>query len=159
MEFAKQYTSIVVEQKDNYYICSIGVNENVLNLDMTFTFPQQAGDNSGVDFSRPFNEFFIDDPCLQHDIQQSDPTSIYRFAAMTIKYNYYSYNGAAGECQLQSRENGGLIPPSYDANCPAIKRYPKWVELIPLMQAKRNNDLSRESYLSPYEIILPLLLS
>jgi len=159
LEFAKQYTSIVVEQKDNYYICSIGVNENVLKLDMTFTFPQQAGDNSGVDFSRPFNEFFIDDPCLQHDIQQSDPTSIYRFAAMTIKYNYYSYNGTAEECQLQSRQNGGLNPPAYDANCPAIKRYPKWVELIPLMQAKYNNDLSRESYLSPYEIILPLLLS
>jgi len=159
LQFKNVYTSVLVEQKDTYYICSIGVNKNILNLDMSYNpSTQNPGDNSGLNFNRPFNEFKINDPCLQWDLRNEVyPNDLYKYAAITIKYRNSNFDENTETCQLQTRQNGETN--EYDPNCPAIKKYTKWSELIPLMQTAYTNDLNRESYLNPYEIILTLLNS
>ena len=103
------------------FVCSVGVNENVLNAVDPLLFPT----------------FSNSDECSYEE----DPTVLNKLAFQARGTNYIDteVNGKL-ECVLSRSPSITYIPPSYIKTCYALKAYCTWNYLLGVMNNARNNN-------------------
>ena len=139
IKFLNFNESIKITKIDNYFICSIGVNQNILDIDPN---------SPNINLDKPFNEFLIDDPCFKEEV--NDPNSILNYAALTVKYWDWKYEEDA--CARNVRKDS---TDELNYNCPLWRKYSKWSALIQFMRTAYTGD--KDSSKEPYEIILSII--
>ena len=105
------------------FMCSVGVNQNVL-------------DASALD-PLPFPNFANSDECSYED----DPTVLNKlaFQARGTNYIHTEVNGNF-QCSLFKSPSIEIISPSYTKTCYSLKAYCTWKYLLARMNYARNND-------------------
>ena len=105
------------------FMCSVGVNQNVL-------------DASALD-PLPFPNFANSDECSYED----DPTVLNKlaFQARGTNYIHTEVNGDF-QCSLFESPSIEIISPSYTKTCYSLKAYCTWKYLLARMNYARNND-------------------
>ena len=119
------------------FICSVGVNQNVLNAVNPLPFP--TFDNS--------------DECSYED----DPTVLNRLA-FQARGTYYTTLDDSGKCVLFRSPSITYIPPSYTKSCYALKAYCTWNYLLGVMNHARDNNLLTPNSESVYLIRFPFVV-
>ena len=126
---------------NNYFVCSVGVNENVLNLNIAAP---------GVNFIEDFNEFQVVDPCYTVNLSANDPLRFLALQAKTTtwvpKYDAY---GQQDGCKTEHPDDNVL--------CSSWKMYKNWSSLIGDMQTKYAANPNLDSSKNPYQIIYDII--
>ena len=122
------------------FMCSVGVNQNVL-------------DASALD-PLPFPNFANSDECSYED----DPTVLNKlaFQARGTNYIHTEVNGDF-QCSLFESPSIEIISPSYTKTCYSLKAYCTWKYLLARMNYVRNNDEFIPDSENIYLINLPFI--
>ena len=122
------------------FMCSVGVNQNVL-------------DASALD-PLPFPNFANSDECSYED----DPTVLNKlaFQARGTNYIHTEVNGDF-QCSLFESPSIEIISPSYTKTCYSLKAYCTWKYLLARMNYARNNDEFIPDSENIYLINLPFI--
>lgn len=126
---------------NNYFICSIGVNKNVLNLNLA---------SPGLNFIEDFNEFEVIDPCYTASLSANDPARFLAIQAKTTTWvpKYNEYNEQEG-CKTEH--------PNDNILCTSWKIYKNWTSVIEKMQTEYSLDTNRDSAKNPYQIVFSII--
>jgi hypothetical protein len=118
----------------NYFVCTIGINKNVLALNLS---------SPGFDIATKFNSYKLtdlDDPCYTENLSENDPARYLGLKARATTYvPKYNENGEQDGCQIE-------FPPGGSTLCASWKIYKTWNELIYSMQNKYNEDPDKTTY-------------
>ena len=131
----------------NYFICTIGVNKNVLELNLS---------SPGFDIATKFNSYKLtdlDDPCYTENLSENDPARYLGLKARATTYiPKYNEDGEQVGCQVE-------FPPDAQEKelCASWKLYKPWNDLIYHMQVEYSQDTSKESHKDPYKIIYSMI--
>lgn len=126
---------------NNYFVCSIGVNKNVLDLNLA---------TPGLNFIEDFNEFEVVDPCYTANLSANNPLRFLALQAKTTtwvpKYDLY---GQQDGCKTEHPDDNIL--------CSSWKMYKNWNSLIGDMQTAYNANPNLDSNKNPYQIIYNII--
>ena len=126
---------------NNYFVCSVGVNKNVLDLNLAAP---------GLNFIEDFNEFEVVDPCYTASLSANDPARFLAIQAKTTtwvpKYDAY---GQQDGCKTEHPDDNIL--------CSSWKMYKNWNSLIGDMQTAYYADPNLDSNKNPYQIIYNII--
>lgn len=126
---------------NNYFVCCVGVNKNVLDLNLA---------TPGLNFIEDFNEFGVVDPCYTVNMSANDPERFLAVQAKTTTWvSKYDAYGDVDGCKTE-HPNDNLL-------CASWKIYKNWNSLIHSMQTVRTLDPNLDSYKNPYQIVYPII--
>ena len=126
---------------NNYFVCCVGVNKNVLDLNLA---------TPGLNFIEDFNEFGVVDPCYTVNMSANDPERFLAVQAKTTTWvSKYDAYGDVDGCKTE-HPNDNLL-------CASWKIYKNWNSLIHSMQIVYTLDPNLDSYKNPYQIIYPII--
>jgi len=126
---------------NNYFICSVGVNKNVLDLNLS---------SPGLNFIEDFNEFEVIDPCYTENLSANDPNRFLAIQAKTTTWvKKYDEYGQQDGCKTEHPDDNLL--------CTSWKVYKNWESLINSMQTVRSANPGLDSYKTPYPIIYNII--